>query len=107
MNCCEICGTPLTDGNRSKSYKHRCKPCVALQTKAKRRGEKPATTSDIKQAVERSLSVVAGEVTKAIGAFDKAEVIENGQLLLHRGRKTYRMTLYLRLETEQLQPIAI
>lgn len=33
---CEICNATLTDKNRSKSYKHRCKQCVAKEAKKKR-----------------------------------------------------------------------
>lgn len=34
---CEVCGEELTAGNRSKSYRHRCKKCVAELTKERRR----------------------------------------------------------------------
>ena len=37
---CEICGCELTDAKRSKSYKNRCKKCVAAETKEKRDQQK-------------------------------------------------------------------
>jgi len=37
---CEVCGEELTAGNRSKSYRHRCKKCVAELTKERRREAK-------------------------------------------------------------------
>lgn len=33
---CEVCGRLLPESEFSKSYKHRCKKCVAKQTKEKR-----------------------------------------------------------------------
>ena len=37
---CEVCGRLLPESEFSKSYKHRCKKCVAKQTKEKRDNSK-------------------------------------------------------------------
>lgn len=39
-NKCEICGEMVPQCNMSKSYKHRCKKCVADMTRANRHAEK-------------------------------------------------------------------
>lgn len=50
---CEICGTVLTEQNRSKSYKHRCKPCVAKAIKEQRAFEKETKEGSLDDVIER------------------------------------------------------
>ena len=50
---CEICGAVLTEQNRSKSYKHRCKPCVAQQTKEQRAYEREMKEDTLDDVIER------------------------------------------------------
>lgn len=45
MKKCEICGKELHESDFSKSYKNRCKKCVAEMTKAKRK--KAPTLKDL------------------------------------------------------------
>lgn len=51
MRKCEICGRPTAEGDFSKSYKHRCKECVAEATR-KDRATKNKTIKDIKDFPE-------------------------------------------------------
>ncbi len=51
---CEICGTELTDSNRSKSYRNRCKECVAKQT-AQKRASKASVKSNAQERTEKIL----------------------------------------------------
>lgn len=46
---CEICGKPTAEADFSKSYKNRCKACVAEQTRERRAEQKenPNDTGDI------------------------------------------------------------
>lgn len=53
---CEVCGAELPESEFSKSYKKRCKKCVAAMTKAKRRKE--PTIEDLHQ-IERTTATVA------------------------------------------------
>lgn len=39
MKCCDFCGQPKPLSEFSKSYKNRCKECVATLTRAKRAGQ--------------------------------------------------------------------
>ena len=107
MKNCEICGTVLTDSNRSKSYKNRCKACVAKQTKAKRHGEKPATTDNVSEAIKKSLSRLTDELVVAVGRFDKAEVIENGELICWKNGNRYKLTLNFKYDVEKLEAVTI
>ena len=47
---CEICGAELTPENKSKSYRHRCKNCVARLAREKRELEK--TKVDFKELLD-------------------------------------------------------
>lgn len=53
---CEVCGAELPESEFSKSYKKRCKKCVAAMTKAKRRKE--PTIEDL-HLIERTTATVA------------------------------------------------
>lgn len=96
MNNCEICGTPLTDSNRSKSYRHRCKACVAQLTKNKRQGDKK--TLPIPTHVEADEKAVLSLYDRALSSYgidaQKWMLVEEcGELLnaiakLKRGRST-------------------
>lgn len=61
---CEICGVELTDANRSKSYRNRCKSCVAKRTAAKRAESKGTPKTKAQQRTEQILQSV--EKTKEI-----------------------------------------
>lgn len=50
---CEICGIALTEQNRSKSYKHRCKPCVAKAIKEQREFERELKDDNLDNVIER------------------------------------------------------
>lgn len=50
---CEICGTAITEQNRSKSYKHRCKPCVAKATKEQREFERELKDDNLDDVIVR------------------------------------------------------
>lgn len=96
MNTCEICGTPLTEENRSKSYRHRCKSCVAQLTKDKRqRDKKPSTIPTHYEGDEMAVMRLYNRVinTYGIEAQKWMLVEECGELLnaiakLKRGRST-------------------
>lgn len=45
---CEVCGRLLPETDFSKSYKHRCKDCVAKQTREKRFKERNLTKKVLK-----------------------------------------------------------
>ena len=49
---CEICGMTLTEQNRSKSYKHRCKPCVAKLTAERRAKAKESEVMSLDEAIK-------------------------------------------------------
>lgn len=96
MNTCEICGTPLTEENRSKSYRHRCKACVAQLTKEKRQGDK--TPLPIPTHIEADEKAVLSLYNRTINTYgidaQKWMLVEEcGELLnaiskLKRGRST-------------------
>jgi hypothetical protein len=50
---CQICGVELNEQNRSKSYKHRCKPCVAKAVKEQRVFEKEMKEGSLDDIIER------------------------------------------------------
>lgn len=51
---CEVCGEEKHISDFSKSYKHRCKKCVALQTKEQRNQKKKPARKDNTQEVENN-----------------------------------------------------
>lgn len=53
---CEVCGRELPASEFSKSYKKRCKKCVAEMTKAKRK--QAPTTKDL-QEIDSACAMVA------------------------------------------------
>ena len=96
METCEICGIALTGTNRSKSYKHRCKSCVAQLTKIKRqRDKKPSTIPTHYDGDETAVMRLYNRVinTYGIDAQKMMLIEECGELLnavakLKRGRST-------------------
>jgi len=61
---CEVCGAELPESEFSKSYKKRCKKCVAAMTKAKRRKE--PTIEDLHQIERTTATVAIMEVVDAL-----------------------------------------
>ena len=59
---CQLCGAELTELNRSKSYRKRCKSCVAKQT-----AEKRAKAKEIKKASpEEIMKTIEADVIRFI-----------------------------------------
>jgi hypothetical protein len=86
MKKCEVCGKELPESEFSKSYKKRCKKCVAEMTKAKR--NQAPTFKDL-QEIESTSAMAAlcsmvdciGKITDAFGKFVDtliAEAEKNG-----------------------------
>lgn len=61
---CDVCGAELPESEFSKSYKKRCKKCVAAMTKAKRRKE--PTIEDLHQIERTTATVAIMEVVDAL-----------------------------------------
>lgn len=61
---CEVCGAELPESEFSKSYKKRCKKCVAAMTKAKRKKE--PTIEDLHQIDKTAATVALFEVVGAL-----------------------------------------
>lgn len=61
---CEVCGAELPESEFSKSYKKRCKKCVAAMTKAKRR--KKPTIEDLHQIERTTANVAMMELVDAV-----------------------------------------
>lgn len=83
---CEVCGRELPESEFSKSYKKRCKKCVAEMTKAKR--NQAPTMKDLQQ-IDSAIAMAAldsmvdciGKITDAFGKFVDtliAEAEKNG-----------------------------
>lgn len=56
MKKCEVCGKELPESDFSKSYKKRCKKCVAEMTKAKR--NQAPTLRDL-QEIDNAVAMAA------------------------------------------------
>ena len=59
---CEVCGEEKHISDLSKSYKHRCKKCVARQTKEQRSQKKNLACKDNKQEIETTNNAFENEM---------------------------------------------
>nr|DAK32168.1 MAG TPA: restriction endonuclease [Caudoviricetes sp.] len=59
---CEVCGEEKHISDFSKSYKHRCKKCVARQTKEQRSQKKNLACKDNKQEIETTNNAFENEM---------------------------------------------
>lgn len=59
---CEVCGEEKHISDFSKSYKHRCKKCVALQTKEQRSQRKELAYKDNTQEIETTNNAFENEM---------------------------------------------
>lgn len=112
---CEICGQMKSQQQMSKSYRHRCKKCVAEMTRAQRHAEKqkqeaqenvphtydPAppyevvTTPDLPKISEKEFDEVIKLAIKTYGKeaqtqmlFEEMAELQNATCKLNRGRGT-------------------
>lgn len=78
---CEICGVALTDANRSKSYRNRCKACVAKLMAQKREAVARQSTKTVaRQRTEQiiQLSETDREIEADVVRFIRHEAMRAG-----------------------------